>query len=85
MTTRPRLPELAVALPGPAGLLALAGTLWGARAVPVLTGSKAPGLPTGSLVLITPSTPIRYAPAPYWRSARLPPTTTAAASCTASR
>lgn len=54
MTARPRLPELAAALLGLVGLLALAATLWGARAVPVLTGSMAPALPTGSLVLTTP-------------------------------
>lgn len=54
MITRRRLPDLAIALLGLAGLLALAGTLWGARAVPVLTGSMAPGLPRGSLVLTTP-------------------------------
>ncbi len=54
MTRRARLVEMAVALVGLVGVLALAATVWGARAVPVLTGSMAPALPAGSLVLTTP-------------------------------
>lgn len=33
------------------------------RYVPVLTGSMAPGMPAGSLAVLTPSTPRTYGPA----------------------